>query len=246
MKPSSKNIHLGLKEADSVFGSVVPPIYLTSTYIFKNAKQGADRFSGKEKGMIYSRFTNPTVNLLAKRIAALEEAEMGIITASGMAAISLVLLHILKKGDHILSHKVVYGGTFEFISRILPRYGIEVDFADFKNEKEVVSKIKKNTKILYFESPTNPLLEVIDIEKIVKIAKKKSVLTVFDNTFAPPPLQYPIKLGVDIVIHSLTKYIGGHSDLIGGAIVGRKEIVEPLFFKATYFLGQLFHLFQHI
>ncbi|GAB4218706.1 MAG: methionine gamma-lyase [Candidatus Microgenomates bacterium] len=237
MKLASKNIHLGIKELDPVFGSVIPPIFPTSTYIFKNAKQGADRFSGKEKGMIYSRFTNPTVDLLAKRLAALEEAEMALITSSGMAAISLTLFHLLKKDDHILAHKVVYGGTFEFISRILPRYGIEVDFVDFKNKKEILSKIKNNTKILYFESPTNPLLEIIDIEKIVKIAKTKKLITIFDNTFAPPPLQYPIKLGIDIVIHSLTKYIGGHSDLIGGAIVGKKTFLEPLFLKSYIFFG---------
>lgn len=237
MNLSTKNINLGIKDIDPVFGSVVPPIFPTSTYIFKNAKQGAQRFSGKEKGMIYSRFTNPTVDILAKRIASLEGAETAIITASGMSAITLVLLHFLNKGDHILAHKVVYGGTYEFISRILPRYGIEIDFIDFKNEKEITSKIKPNTKILYFESPTNPLLEIIDIEKIVKIGKNKKILTVFDNTFAPPPIQNPIKLGIDIVIHSLTKYIGGHSDLIGGAIIGRKKLIDDLFNKSFIFFG---------
>ena len=237
MRLTTKNIHLGVEEIDPVFDSVTPPIFLTSTYRFKNAAQGANRFLGKEKGMIYSRFTNPTVDLLAKRLAALEEAEMAIVTSSGMAAISLVLLHFLKKGDHILAHKVIYGGTFEFISRILPRFGIEVSFCDFSDEKEFEKSIKKNTKIIYFESPTNPLLEVLDIKKICDFAKKNNILTVFDNTFAPPPLQYPIRLGVDIVIHSLTKYIGGHSDLIGGAIVGSKKYLEPLFQKSFIFFG---------
>jgi len=237
MKLSTKNIHLGLEEIDPVFGSVTPPIFTTSNYRFKNAAQGAARFSGKEKGMIYSRFTNPTVDLLAKRLSALEEGEEAIVTASGMAAISLVLLHFLKKGDHILAHKVIYGGTFEFISRILPRFGIEVSFCDFSHEKEIENSIQKNTKILYFESPTNPLLEVLDIKKIASFSKKKGLITVFDNTFAPPPLQYPLKLGVDIVVHSLTKYIGGHSDLIGGAIIGGKKHLEPLFQKSFIFFG---------
>jgi len=237
MKLSTKNIHLGLEEIDPVFGSVTPPIFTTSTYRFKNAAQGAARFLGKEKGMIYSRFTNPTVDLLAKRLAALEEGEEAIVVASGMAAISLVLLNFLKKGDHILAHKVIYGGTFEFISRILPRFGIEVSFCDFSYEKEIENFIQKNTKILYFESPTNPLLEVLDIKKIASFSKKKGLMTVFDNTFAPPPLQYPLKLGVDIIVHSLTKYIGGHSDLIGGAIIGGKKHLEPLFQKSFIFFG---------
>lgn len=237
MKISTKNIHLGQKEVDPIFGSVVAPIYLTSTYIFPSAEEGAKRFLGKSKGMIYSRFTNPTVQILEKRLAALEGGERAIVTASGMAAISLVFLHFLKKGDGILAHRVLYGGTMEFISHILPRYGIKVKFANFNDEKELRQSLDKTTKVIYFESPTNPLMEIISIKKIVEFARKHRLMTVFDNTFAPPPIQQPIKLGVDIVVHSLTKYISGHSDVIGGAIIGKKQLLDSLFQKSFIFFG---------
>lgn len=237
MKISTKNIHIGVKEADPNFGSVVPPIYSTSTYVFPSAEEGALRFLGKSKGMIYSRFTNPTVLSLEKRIASLEEGEMAIAVSSGMAAISLTLLHFLNQGDSLITHKVLYGGTFEFLSKILPRFGIKVYFVDFNNISEIENFIDKTTKILYFESPTNPILEIIDIKAITNLAKKYNLLTVFDNTFAPPPIQFPLKMGVDIVIHSLTKYLSGHSDMIGGVIVGPKKLLRSIYFKSYIFFG---------
>ena len=237
MKSSTKNIHVGVHNSDPVFGSVVPPIYLTSTYQFPSAKEGALRFAGKSKGMVYSRFTNPTVAALQDRLAALEGGEMALATASGMSAITLTFLHFLKTGDSIVAHPVLYGGTCEFLFHMAKRYGIDVRSVDFQDPKKVEAAIDKTTKLVYFESPTNPLMEVIDIEKITAIARKHKVITVFDNTFAPPPLQFPIKMGVDIVIHSLTKYIGGHSDLIGGAIIGSKKLLEPLFAHSYIFFG---------
>jgi methionine-gamma-lyase len=237
MKLATNNIHLGLKDIDPMFGSVMPPIYTTSTYVFPNAKEGAKRFAGKSKGMIYSRFTNPTVAVLEKRLAALEGGEMAIATASGMSAIALTLFHYLQSGDSVIAHKALYGGTCELLFHIMKRYGIKVHVVDFNNVEDVKKAIDKTTKIIYFESPTNPLLEVIDIRKITKLAKEKRILTVFDNTFAPPPLQYPLNLGIDIVVHSLTKYINGHSDLIGGAVIGSKKVVEPIFLKSFIFFG---------
>lgn len=237
MKSSTKNIHVGIHQSDPYFGSVVPPIYPSSSYQFPDAHEGAMRFSGEKKGLIYSRFTNPTVYALEKRMAALEEAERALATSSGMAAITLTLLHFLKAGDSIVAHKVIYGGAYEFINHILPRYGITVHLIDFNNPEEVKKHIDKTTKILYFETPTNPLLEVIDIREIVKIAKENAIMTVVDNTFAPPPFQFAYKLGVDIVIHSLTKYIGGHSDIIGGAIIGSFKRIEPLFSHSYIFFG---------
>ncbi len=237
MKFATLNIKVGVKEADPNFGSVIPPIYPSSTFKFPSAEEGAARFAFKSPGMIYSRLSNPTVVALEKRLAAMEGGEKCIATASGMSAITTVLMHFLKKGDHVITHKAIYGGTFELLARIIPKYGIEVDFVDFTNIDNVRKKIKPNTKIIYFESPTNPLLEVIDIEAVCKIAKKHKILTVFDNTFANPPLQYPLKLGVDIVIYSLTKYINGHSDIIGGAIISRKEIIEDIFKRSFIFLG---------
>ena len=237
MKSSSKNIHVGVHKSDPYFNSVVPPIYPSSTYRFANAHEGALRFSGKKKGVIYSRFTNPTVYALEKRLAALEGAERALATSSGMAAIMLTLLHFLKSGDSIVAHNVLYGGTYEFIGRILPRYGIKVHLINVNDTTSLEKCIDKTTKMIYFETPTNPLLEIIDIAKIVNIAKKYKILTVVDNTFAPPPMQYPHKMGVDIVIHSLTKYIGGHSDLIGGAIIGSLEKISPLYLHSYIFFG---------
>jgi methionine-gamma-lyase len=187
--------------------------------------------------MVYSRFTNPTVAALQERLAALEGGEMALATASGMSAITLTFLHFLKSGDSIVAHPVLYGGTCEFLFHMARRYGIEVRSVDFQDPKKVEAAIDRTTKLIYFESPTNPLLEVIDIRKITRIAKKHKVISVFDNTFAPPPLQFPLKLGVDIVIHSLTKYIGGHSDLIGGAIIGSNKLMEPLFAHSYIFFG---------
>ena len=237
MKSSTKNIHVGLHQSDPIFGSVVPPIYLTSTYQFPSVREGALRFAGKSKGMVYSRFTNPTVAALQERLAALEGGEMALATSSGMAAITLTFLHFLKTGDSIVAHPVLYGGTCEFLFHMAKRYGINVRSVDFQDPQKVEAAVDRTTKLIYFESPTNPLLEIIDIKKITAVAKKHKVITVFDNTFAPPPLQFPIKMGVDIVIHSLTKYIGGHSDLIGGAIIGSKKLLEPLFAHSYIFFG---------
>jgi len=237
LKFSSQNIHIGNRKSDPYFGSVVPPIYPTSTYQFPTAKEGALRFAGKKKGLIYSRFTNPTVYALEKKLAALEHADRALATASGMAAITLTLLHFLKAGDSIIAHKVLYGGAYEFIAHILPRYGVTVHLVDANNKKEIISKIDKTTKIIYFETPTNPLLEVVDIEQIVKIAQKHKLISIIDNTFAPPPFQYPHDMGIDIVIHSLTKYIGGHSDVIGGAILGKAKHMDPLFGTSYIFYG---------
>lgn len=237
MRLDTKNIHVGIKTSDPSYGSVAPPIYPTSTYIFPSAAVGAKRFAGKERGMIYSRFTNPTVEALQERLAALEDAQAALATTSGMSAIITTLMHLLRSGDHVIAHTAVYGGTYEFLQNIAPRFNIKVDFVNFEDLSNIKKKINKKTKIIYFESPTNPLLEVLDIEKICELAKSKKILTVFDNTFAPPPMQYPLKLGIDIVVHSLTKYIGGHSDLIGGAIIGSKKMIDDIFFKTYIFMG---------
>jgi len=228
MKLASKNIHLGVHDSDPQFGSVIPPIYTSATFIFPNAKTGAKRFAGEEPGMIYSRWTNPTVSALEKRLAALENGEEAIATSSGMSAITLTLLHYLNQGDTILSHNVLYGGTFELISNILPRFGIKRKIVDFKDLNNIKSNLDKSVKLIYFESPTNPMMEILDIERITDIAKSHNITTVFDNTFAPPPIQYPLDLGIDICLHSLTKYINGHSDIIGGAIISKKKIISNI------------------
>lgn len=237
MRLPTKMVHTGVQEADPHFGSVVPPIYTSSTFTFTDAAEGARRFAGKEYGMIYSRFTNPTVDALNKRLADLEGADMAISTASGMAAITTVMLHHLKEGDTLLAHNVLYGGAVELIARILPRYGITTKLIDFTKPGEIEKNIDPTVKLLYFETPTNPMLEIVDIKAVTYIAKKNKIVSVMDNTFAPPPLQYPIELGVDIVIHSLTKYLGGHADVIGGAIIGKKDLITDIMMKTFIFLG---------
>lgn len=234
---SSQNIHIGLKKSDPTFGSVVTPIYPSSTFQFPSAREGALRFSGKKKGLIYSRFTNPTVYALEKKLAALENGERALATSSGMSAITLTLLHHLKSGDSIIAHKVIYGGAYEFIAHILPKFGVTVHMVDTGNKEEIEEKIDKTTKVIYFETPSNPLLEIVDIQQIAEIGKKHGILTIVDSTFAPPPIQFPIDMGIDIVIHSLTKYIGGHSDVIGGAIVGNLEHINRIFGESYIFFG---------
>ncbi|PIZ64815.1 methionine gamma-lyase [Candidatus Roizmanbacteria bacterium CG_4_10_14_0_2_um_filter_36_9] len=237
LKFSTQNLHVGLRKSEPTFGSVVTPIYPSSTFQFPTAKEGALRFSGKKKGLIYSRFTNPTVYALEKKLAAIENGERALATSSGMAAITLTLLHHLKHGDSIIAHKVIYGGAFEFIAHILPKFGVTVHMVNANNRAEVESKIDKTTKVIYFETPTNPLLEIVDIQKLAEIGKKHGITTIVDNTFAPPPIQYPLDMGIDIVIHSLTKYIGGHSDVIGGAIIGSHKTIDPIFFQSYIFFG---------
>ena len=233
---STKAIKSGLEIADPHYGSVAPPIYPSSTFRFPSVEEGARRFKTLD-GMIYSRLSNPTVKALEKRLASVEGAEAALATSSGMSAILTVLLHFLKAGDEIIAHKTIYGGTFELITKILPRFGIKPRLVDFTKPTSVEKAISKKAKILYFESPTNPLLEIIDIKKISKIAKKHNLLTVFDNTFANPPLQYPLKLGVDVVVYSLTKYINGHSDVIAGAILSSKKIIDSILRQTSVFLG---------
>ncbi len=237
MKFSTKLIKTAVEESDKNFGSVVPPVYLASTFRFPSAEEGAARFSFRSDGPIYSRVANPTVQALEKKLAAMEESEAALATASGMSAILTTLLHFLRSGDQIIAHKAIYGGTFELLSNILPRFGIHTSFLDLTQPQNLEKSITSNTKLIYFESPTNPLLEIIDIKKICAIAKKNKIKTVFDNTFANPPLQYPLKLGVDVVVYSLTKYINGHSDVIGGAIISDKKTIHDIFQKTLIFAG---------
>lgn len=233
---ATKNIHAGNKPEFPI-GAINTPIYASSTYVFPSAKEGARRFTFAKEGTIYSRWGNPTVTALEKKLAALEQTDSAIAVASGMNAITSVFFHFLQAGDALLAHPTLYGGTYQFFANILPRFGIKTKFVDFNKPEALKKRINKQTKIIYFETPTNPLLEIIDIAAISKIGKKNNLLVVMDNTFAPPYLQYPLKQGVDLVVHSLTKYINGHSDIIGGAIIGRKRLVEAVRRQTTFFLG---------
>jgi len=218
---ATKAIHVG-QEPDPTTGAVTVPIYQTSTF--------AQEEPGKHRGYEYSRTGNPTRTALEKCLAALEEGKYCLTFASGMAAISAITT-MLKSGDHVIACDDLYGGTRRLFEKILRNYSISFSYVDATTTKNVEAIIKSNTKMIWIETPTNPLLKIIDIKGISSIAKKHRILTVVDNTFASPYFQKPLLLGADIVIHSTTKYISGHSDVVGGAVItSNKEIYERLKF----------------
>jgi cystathionine gamma-lyase len=217
----TRAIHAGC-EPDSGTGAIMTPIFQTSTYVQESP--------GKHKGYDYSRTHNPTRTALETNIASLEEGNYGLAFSSGMSAISTII-QMLNTGDHVVCCDDVYGGTFRLFDKVLKRYKLEFDFIDLTNPQSLEGTIKDNTKIVWLESPSNPLLKLIDIASIANIAKKNNVLVVVDNTFATPFFQKPLKLGADIVMHSTTKYLNGHSDVIGGAIATNdKELYDKLQF----------------
>lgn len=223
----TRTIHSGYDALDEK-GSLTPPIYQTSTFVFENAEQGGRRFAGEEDGYIYSRLGNPTVTALEQRIADLEGGEMGVAFGSGMAAISAVLFALVKSGDHILTTKGLYGCTYGFLEMIEQKFQVSHTLVDFDNWEQVEASITTTTKVIYIESPINPTMELIDLRKVASLAKQIGATVVVDNTFMSPYLQRPIELGCDIVVHSATKYIGGHGDVIAGLAVGPREVMSTL------------------
>jgi O-succinylhomoserine sulfhydrylase len=201
------------------------PIYATSSYVFGSAAEAAARFSGEKPGNIYSRFTNPTVRTFEERLAALEGGERCVATGSGMAAILSTCLALLKSGDHIVSSRNIFGPTVLLFNNYLGKFGIETSYVSLSDYGAWEKAIKPNTRLLFVETPSNPLTEIADIARIAKIAHAKGCLLVVDNVFCTPVLQQPLKLGADLVVHSATKYIDGQGRCIGGAVVGNKELV---------------------
>ena len=218
----TRAIHAG-RIGDPSFGSLATPIHQTSTFIFDDVQQGSNRFAGEEQGYIYSRLGNPTVRELEQKMAALENTEDAAAFGSGMGAVSATLLANLKQGDHLVASSALYGCSFALINHKFADFGIEVTFVDITDEKEVEEAIKDNTKLIYFETPINPNLVCVDMEMIGAIAKKHSLLTIMDNTFMSPVLQQPSDYGMDLIIHSATKYLNGHGDVIGGIVCGSAE-----------------------
>lgn len=231
----TKCVHAGVGEYE--FGAVVPPIYQTSTFKFSTVQQGAKLFAGEEKGYIYTRMANPTVEALENCVAELEGGFKALGCASGMAAIHTVFATITSAGDHVLCSSAVYGPTTTLLNTILKKFGVEADYIDTSNLEEVRKGIRPNTKLVYIESPGNPTLYISDIEKISKIAHKNNAVTVVDNTFMSPALQRPLELGADIVLHSLTKFLNGHADVVGGVIVVKDEETYKNFRKTLNQLG---------
>jgi len=209
---------------------LVTPIYQTSTYVFENTQQGAARFALEEDGYIYTRLHNPNADETAARIAYLEGGEAGMLTASGMGAVTATLWTLLKSGDHIVSDATLYGCTYALFTEGLPRFGVKTDLIDFCDLEAVKKAIRPETKVVYCETATNPDLKVVDIAAIAKAAHDANpeIQVMVDNTFASPYLVQPIKLGADIVIHSATKYLNGHGDVIAGVIVGSKKLIGDI------------------
>ncbi|OLD03047.1 cystathionine gamma-synthase [Candidatus Bathyarchaeota archaeon] len=222
MRFSTKAIHAG-QEADPATGSVTVPVYLTSTYL--------QHEPGKEGKYVYSRTGNPTRNALERSLAALEGGKFGLAFSSGMAATTTILL-LLQKGDHVITGDDVYGGVYRLFNQILRNYGLEFTYVDPRNPENVKKALRKNTRMVWVETPTNPLMKIADVRAIAKIAKSARAITVVDNTFMSPYFQNPLRHGADIVVHSTTKYLGGHSDLIGGAAITS----DPALYKRLKFL----------
>lgn len=215
----TKQLHVGQELPDTTTGSRAVPIYQTTSYVFENCQSAADRFALKEAGNIYGRLTNSTQEVLEKRMASLEGGAAALAVASGAAAIAYTLQALAKAGDHIVASKTLYGGTYNLLEHTLPDFGITTTFVDIHNLAEVEKAVQENTKCLYFETLGNPNSDVADIEKLAELAHKYNIPAVVDNTFATPYLIRPIEYGADIVIHSATKFIGGHGTSLGGIIV---------------------------
>lgn len=221
-------IHEGYDD-QSHHGSLAVPLYQTSTYSFKTAKQGADRFSGAEAGPVYSRLGSPTVSILEDRITALESGEGSLAFGSGMAAVSAILVHLTKTGDHILCSRGIYGCTFGLLTIFEDKYNITHDLVRMNTEEEIEKAIKPETVCIYVETPINPTMELVNLQAVVNVAKRHGLRVVVDNTFTSPYLQNPLTMGVDFVLHSATKYINGHGDVIAGLLIGDdKEEIEKI------------------
>ena len=222
---ATKAIHHGYNAQDNQ-GSLNPPVHFTSTYTFENAQHGADLFAGEQSGHFYSRISNPTLTVLEERLACLEGAEAAIAVASGIGAITSVLWTLLKAGDEIIVDKTLYGCTYAFLHKGLAKFGVRITHLDLTDTQALNNAISDQTAVIYYETPANPNMRLVDIKAVSHIAKQHNIVSVVDNTYATPLITQPIVLGADIVVHSATKYLGGHGDLIAGMIAGNQEMMD--------------------
>ncbi|ASK61999.1 methionine gamma-lyase [Virgibacillus phasianinus] len=220
-------IHEGY-DAKDMLGSLSTPLFQTSTFTFDSAEQGEKRFAGEEDGYIYSRLGNPTVRVLEERIAKLEQGERGLAFASGMAAVSAVLIALTKANDHIICSSGLYGCTFGLLTMMKEKYNISHDFSSMDSAETIKELIRPETTCIYVETPINPTMKLIDLQMVAAVAKEYDIPVVVDNTFSSPYLQRPLELGCDVVLHSATKYIGGHGDVVAGLVVGKKEFLDSV------------------
>lgn len=223
----TRAIHFGY-DAKQFHGSLNPPLYMTSTFAFDNVKQGSEAFEGENNHYIYSRLGTPSQSLLEQRIANLEGAESALATASGMGAITSALWTLVQPGDEIIADTTLYGCTFSFLEHGLKKFGVEIRFCDLTQPQNLANMISDKTKVVYGESPANPNMRLIDIEALAKITRSSAARLIIDNTYCTPYLQRPIELGADLVVHSATKYLGGHGDLIAGFVVGDEETLTEI------------------
>ena len=231
----TKLIHAG--NFDDEYGSANVPIYQTSTFRFKNAQHGADCFSGASNGYIYTRIGNPTIRAFEKKVAELENGYDGIATSSGMGAITSVYMALLGAGSHIISSDAVYGPARGVLEQDFSRFNVEASFVNTSHTEKILAALRPNTKVLYIETPANPTMEMTDIAACSKIAKEHGLILVVDNTFCSPFLQKPLDLGADVVLHSITKFINGHADIVGGVIVAKDPAIYKRIRHTMVYMG---------
>ncbi len=225
--PITKLIHNQIQRTDEMEHSA--PMFLTSSFVFDSSEEMRAAFADETDDNIYSRFSNPNVDEFVNRMAILEGVEAGIASATGMSAIFATFLTFMKQGDHLLSCRSIFGSTHTIVTKYLPKYGIEYSYAEAGNISDWEAAIKPNTKMIFLETPTNPALEVIDLEAVNSLAKKHNLLLVVDNCFATPIVQRPAEFGADLIIHSATKWLDGQGRVMGGAVLGRKELITDLY-----------------
>jgi len=234
-KAATQVIHGGHER--EAFGALVTPLYQSATFVFESAQQGGERFAGNEPGYIYTRLGNPTTAELERKMAILEGAEAAAATASGMGAVSAALLANLQMGDHLVASNAVYGCTFALMTTQFARFGIEVSLVDFSSLADIEAAIKANTKVIFCETPVNPHLQVFDLAAIANIAKRHQLVSIVDNTFMTPLLQRPLDFGIDLVIHSATKYLNGHGDVIAGIVCGSEAQLHKVKYEILKDIG---------
>ncbi|EGT3625560.1 methionine gamma-lyase [Morganella morganii] len=234
-KAATQVIHGGHER--EAFGALVTQLYQSATFVFESAQQGGERFAGNEQGYIYTRLGNPTTAELERKMAILEGAEAAAATGSGMGAVSAALLANLQMGDHLLASNAVYGCTYALMTTQFARFGIEVSLVDFSSVADIEAAIKANTKVIFCETPVNPHLQVFDLAAIATIAKRHQLVSIVDNTFMTPLLQRPLDFGIDLVIHSATKYLNGHGDVIAGIVCGSEEQLHKVKYEILKDIG---------
>jgi len=231
----TKLVHSG--DFEDAFGSAVTPIYQTSTFAFKNAEQGANLFAGKEKGFIYTRIGNPTIEALENKLADLENGTGAVAFASGMGAVSALYAATLKAGDHMIGSEAMYGPSRALMESFFKDFGVDATFVNTADIEQIKNAIRPNTKLIYVESPTNPTMVLTDIKAVSDLAHQHNILMAVDNTFSSPYIQKPLDLGADIVLHSLTKFINGHADIVGGALIAKDESIYARLRKTMAYFG---------